>query len=417
MPKPRALLIVRNPFVHDARVLRAAETVRDRGLEPRVLAVMSTEVRRRHDVARGVPVLRLDPQSPIGRLRRALRRGRAAAPATAAAAAPPVRRLDDAPLGRLGLRLHRGLRTVDFYRRALGVVRRERPALLHCNDYNTMWIGTLTRAVSPRTAVLYDSHELWPDRNLRPEPRWWLLLCEALFVRAADVVVTASPGYSDVMARRYRIPRPAVVLNVPPRGDSEPVEAAPAAEPDVAVYAGGLLPHRGLETAVEMLALVPALRLRLVGPGRPGYVERLRDHARAHGVADRLEVLGPVDPAAVVDALRGAAFGLALFQPVCLSHRLVAPNKLFEYVAAALPTLASDLPVMRAFVDEWRVGLTVSPADVEEVAAAARSLLEPETNLALRRRAAAAAAEVTWERERDVLAGAYDDALAAARHR
>ena len=55
--------------------------------------------------------------------------------------------------------------------------------LVHCNDYNTMWVGVLARLWYGRTAVVYDSHELWPDRNLRPEPRWWLMLCEALFVR------------------------------------------------------------------------------------------------------------------------------------------------------------------------------------------------------------------------------------------
>ena len=93
-------------------------------------------------------------------------------------------------------------------------MREQRPALIHCNDYNTMWVGVAARAMGG-TAVLYDSHELWPDRNLRPEPRWWLLACESLFVRCAHRVITASPGYAEVISRRYRIEPPKVVRNIP----------------------------------------------------------------------------------------------------------------------------------------------------------------------------------------------------------
>ena len=50
------------------------------------------------------------------------------------------------------------------------IAARERPALVHCNDHNTMWAGLAVRALWGG-AVVYDSHELWADRNLRPEWR------------------------------------------------------------------------------------------------------------------------------------------------------------------------------------------------------------------------------------------------------
>jgi glycosyltransferase involved in cell wall biosynthesis len=401
---------VRNPFIHDARVLRAAHVLRERGLEPLVVAVMSTEVRRAREEQQGIAVLRLDPTSPVAALRSRLRRRAASGmpdvPAPGHVARPRRR------AGRAAVRLHRWMRTIDFYRRAWSAVRVHRPALLQCNDYNTMWVGVLARLLRRGTAVVYDSHELWPDRNQRPEPRWWLLACEALFVRAAHVVVAASPGYADVMARRYRTRRPLVVRNIP--AAPPPRAAEPATEPGVAVYAGALTAHRGLEQAIDALALVPELRLRLHGPGRPEYVDGLFARARAAGVDGRLERRETVAPGDVVAALRGAALGLALFQPMCLSHRLVAPNKVFEYLAAGLPSLASDLPVMTAFVNGHGVGRTVDAQDVEAIAAAARALLDPEENLARRRAVVAAAREVTWEREREVLDAAYARALAAA---
>jgi len=406
MPAPRAVLLVRNAFTHDARVLRAAHALRDRGYEPLVVAVMSTEVRRASEVIDGVAVVRLDPRSPFGKMRRLFRLGRPTAALPPSGRHPGSASSIPTPL----LRVHRLLRTADFYRRAYGVVRRERPVLLQCNDYNTMWVGVLARLTS-RTAVLYDSHELWPDRSGRPEPRWWLMACEALFVRAAHVVTAASPGYADVMARRYRIRRPVVVLNVPAAPPPRP--ATPAADADLAVYVGGLQAHRGLETAIEALAVVPGLRLRLLGPGREDYRAVLSKLAVQRGVADRVDFAGAVRPSEVLAAVRGAAFGLALFEPTCLSHRLVAPNKLYEYTAAGLPMLTSDLPVMRAFVDQWGLGAVAASGAPTDVAAAMRELLDPEANLELRHRAVAAAAQVTWARERQKLDAAYDAALAA----
>jgi glycosyltransferase involved in cell wall biosynthesis len=152
-----------------------------------------------------------------------------------------------------------------------------------------------------------------------------------------------------------------------------------------------------------------------VGPGNPAFVTQLHDQARRLQVAERMERTATVEPAHVVDAIRGAAFGFALFQPVCLSHRLVAPNKVFEYMAAGVPALASDLPVLAAFVRERGLGETVEASDVHAIARAARSLLEPSANLAYRRAAVAAARDVSWERERSVLQRAYDQAIGASR--
>jgi glycosyltransferase involved in cell wall biosynthesis len=256
--------------------------------------------------------------------------------------------------------------------------------------------------------VVYDSHELWPDRNGRWERRPWLLASEALFTRAADAVVTASPGYSCVMARRYRIPTPAVVRNVPLAA------AAPGREPSspLAVYVGAVIPGRGLEQAVDAVALVDGLRLRIIGPGAADAVDALHRRARAAGAGDRVEIVPPVAAAAVVAALDGASVGLNLIEPICLSYQLTLPNKLFEYIAAGVPVLTSDVPVCARFVREHGVGEVVALGDPRRVAAALERLLEPARAADLRARARSLSRELTWEREQPRLAAVY---AAAAR--
>ena len=218
---------MRNPAIHDSRVLREAKTLSELGYRPLIVAVVSTEEQTRQSIVAGVPILRVSPSSPFAWIRSRLNRfRRRRAPAEAAAA--NVSGVADGSGGGprvLVIRMHRWIRTIDFYRRAFKLVRAVRPAILHCNDYNTMWVGVAARTIRG-TAVVYDAHELWPDRNLRPEPRWWLLACESLFLRLAHRTITASPGYAEVMARRYRVSLPQVIRNIP-----DLPTAAPANDP------------------------------------------------------------------------------------------------------------------------------------------------------------------------------------------
>src|SRR5262245_2761665 len=410
----RALVLVRNAGTHDSRVLREAATLQSLGLRSDVIAVISEDEPRPESIVEGTRITRLDPRSPFSWISSRLGRG-SPKPSGGSAAAPlPA---PDAPaaggqLRRLAVRIHRWLRTLDYYRRAIAVVRRERPALIHCNDYNTMWVGVAARLMGG-TAVVYDANELWPDRNLRPEPRWWLLACEALFVRCAHRTITASPGYAEVIAQRYHVDPPTVIRNIPDLDGRPTPENSPDSEATF-VYVGAVTRNRGIEVSIEALAGTPGARLRLLGPAGAPYQAELERLAAAEGVADRVEFAGSVPPGRVIESLRGATAGLALIQPTCLSYQLSLPNKLFEYVLAGVPILVSDLPVMGAFVAERGVGLLARPNDPSEVAAKLAELMRPERNGELRAAVVEAAAELSWDRESSLLGATYTEALAAA---
>ncbi|MGH2945011.1 MAG: glycosyltransferase [Solirubrobacteraceae bacterium] len=386
----RALVLVRNTATHDARVRREVDALAHAGWEPVVVATVSTAVPERRGEVAGAPLIRLAPRSPFRRVRDRL------------PSRPPAPGSQAPSRGGVARRAHRVLTALDFYRQGIGAVRALRPRLVHCNDWNTMWIGVVARRLLG-ARVVYDAHELWPDRNGRAEPRGWLLAAEALFVRAADEVITTSPGYAELMARRYRIAEPVLVRNVSPAGAAAPQHV----EGSSIVYVGGLLRGRGLEQAIEALPQIPGARLKLLGPGAPIYVDELRALARAHGVDDRLELCAPVPPQEVVAAVAGAAIGLCLIQPVCRSYELTLPNKLFEYAAAGVPVLASDLPVIADTVRRWDAGELVPPSDPAAIATGARRLLAGDRRATARRGALALAGSARWESERERLAEVY----------
>ena len=280
--------------------------------------------------------------------------------------------------------------------------------MVHANDWNTMWCGLAIKLVCG-SRLVYDSHELWADRNGRWEWRPWLLASEALFVRVADEVITSSPGYAEALATRYRVPRPEVVRNIPETRTSAGVAVQP--ERVHVSYIGGLMPGRGLEQMIDALALLDDVRLWAIGPGALRYRESLLARAAAAGIEDRVELRPPVAPSEVKSVLAGAAAGLCLIQPICRSYELCLPNKLFEYAAAGVPILASDVPVIAAVVRGEGLGEVVAPADPRAIAAGLERLLQPQRWKLVAERVSGFAAAHDWGGEASALTGVYERAV------
>ncbi len=72
---------------------------------------------------------------------------------------------------------------------------------------------------------------------------------------------------------------------------------------------------------------------------------------------------------AALDLMNRSLAGLLLFQPTG-NHLESQPNKLFEYMAAGLPVIASDFPLWREIVEGHDCGICVRPDDIRAIAAA-----------------------------------------------
>lgn len=413
MPRPPqpgssvALVLVRNTVSGDSRVLREAATLRDLGLDVIIGGQVSADEQQTEAVVDGFRVIRL---TPVESLKRLLRRNGKPAGGSSARTAEPASEPETG--GRPAAREHNRIRQLAiawaYAVQGVALVLRVRPVLVHANDFNTMWVGVAAKLLR-RSRLVYDAHELWPDRNGRREWRPWLLACEWLFVHLADATLTVSPGCAEVMAKRYRSDPPIVVRNVPERVLQHPQEpeGLRAGQPPLAVYVGLIAPGRGLEQAIQALAQVPELRLRLMGRAGDEYRQKLLQLAADTGVSERIEYRPPVPASAVIDTIAGADLGLVLIQPICLSYELSLPNKLFEYAAAGLPVLASDLPVIGTIVRQAGIGEVVPPDDIPAIAHALRTLTDPTHNTQLRHHAHTYGQHTTWQHEQPTLKHVY----------
>ena len=98
-----------------------------------------------------------------------------------------------------------------------------------------------------------------------------------------------------------------------------------------------------------------------------------------------------------------------LTQPIDESHRLALPNKLFEYMMAGVPVVASDLPAMAEVIKQSGCGVTVDPYDPRAIAKAIESFAPgtPVHEEARRKGLDAVRGTFNWTSEKHTLIALY----------
>jgi len=154
--------------------------------------------------------------------------------------------------------------------------------------------------------------------------------------------------------------------------------------PFTVTYAGHLYPWKGVDVLVRAIAELPDARLRIVG-GQPGEHDhvRLDELARAIGVHERVTFTGWLSPASVASELAQAHVLALPNTRTLVSERYTSPLKLFEYLAAGRPIVASNLHALGEVLRDNENALLVEPGSPDAFAAAIRGLKD-DTALASR---------------------------------
>jgi glycosyltransferase involved in cell wall biosynthesis len=308
-------------------------------------------------------------------------------------------------------RQERMLKTVlDIYSAAL----EEDADLYHFHDPELIPVGIMLSLKGKK--VIYDVHEDLP-RQIMTKPwinpllRRFVSICsetvENVGVHFFDGVVAVTP----TIAERFPEHKTVVVHNYPILGELKAVEAVPYCKrPPAVVYVGGITMIRGIKEMIKAVGLIPediAVNLVLAG----SITEQ--DVQKAVSSADRrVNFIGWQSREQVAKLLGRARVGLVLFHPAP-NHVNAMPNKLFEYMSAGLPVIASDFPLWRKIIDDIGCGLLVDPLDPKKIADAVQWILEhPAESEDMGKRGQEAVYErYNWDQEAEKLLSFYDEIL------
>jgi glycosyltransferase involved in cell wall biosynthesis len=416
----RVALLVHNTFEQDPRVSRHAHAARAAGYRVAVLSVVPPSMDGDHgrwgQASGGIAVFesRGTRRTMLGKLRQALQvaRGSGAPPTPLPETEASAEGAGSGTRPSLGGAVRDLAAIAMLLRNNIGVFKQFRgigAGLVHANDLNVLPAAFLL-ARYWRAPLLYDSHELWValDVSWSPFRRRLYGMLERAIIRRVDATITVNGAIAGELASRYGIARPAVVMNCPEvtASATSAADQDPPAEVDLpaagnssigderplrVIYQGMLNANRGLIEAIDAVAGVEGVELAIRGPGALRDV--LQQHIEARGLGGRACLLPPVPMHDLVSALDGFAVGLVPYLPVGMNNLLCSPNKLFEYMAAGLAVVCSDLPVLREIVESADCGLLYAPGDREALATALRTLAGDPALLARLRANARRAAE------------------------
>lgn len=212
--------------------------------------------------------------------------------------------------------------------------------------------------------LVYDSHELYCEQEFsRQEKKQWQAI-EAKTITFCDTVITVNPSIATELMQRYTIKNIKVLYNAVPH-------YFPAAtkklfhqhfnlpiDRKILLFQGGLSKGRHLEVLIEAMRYVKNGLIDLVILGEGQLYQSLKKHCAELNLKNRVYFHPAVSQDQLLDYTQSADAGIIPYQATCLNHYYCTPNKLFEFIAAGLPILATDLPEINNIVNTHQLGLT-----------------------------------------------------------
>lgn len=276
--------------------------------------------------------------------------------------------------GRAGGRLGRMIGAVD---RVFEVAALLDVDVYHLHDPELLRVARKLRHIGGGRLVVFDAHEdlprqilskRWIPRRLRRPISLIAELAEKRVARKLSGVVAATPHIAEKFLK-YN-PRTLDINNYPMLEELAPSAHRLPRKRQVC-YVGGITRVRGIDVLIRSLPLAPEVRLVLCGVFQePG----LETAMRALPGWEQVEYRGHVGREEVRQVLAESTAGVVTLLPTP-AYLDALPVKMFEYMSAELPVVASAFPLWRDIIDGAGAGICVDPTSPEGIAAAINRLL------------------------------------------
>lgn len=243
--------------------------------------------------------------------------------------------------------------------------------IYHFHDPELIPVGLKLKKLGK--IVIYDSHEDVP-RQILGKPYLSKLsrfvisktfeLYEKKSVQKLDAIITATPFIRDKFLRIHK--NVIDINNFPILGELDN-NCSELGKRNTVCYVGGLTLIRGILEIVKAVEYTsPEIKLILAGKMSDRALEEILEKEVGW---QKVSCVGYLNRDEVKDLMNTSFAGLVTLHPL-INYLDSLPIKMFEYMIAGIPVIASDFPLWKDIIEGSNCGLCVNPMKPKEIAAA-----------------------------------------------
>ena len=276
--------------------------------------------------------------------------------------------------------------------------------ILTSNDLDTLTANYLA-SILKKKPLVYDSHEYFtevPELTNRPSiQKVWKFIEQQIFPQL-KYTFTVSDSIASLFEEKYDV-RPLVVRNIPEASLS--VKKKTRSElnlPDdkfiIILQGSGININRGAEEAVEAMKYIDNAILLIIGSG--DVINELKRLSNKKGIKGKVIFFPPQEYSTLMQYTLNSDIGLSLDKDTNINYKYSLPNKLFDYIKAETPILASNLHEIKKIIIKYNIGDFIPDHSPISIANLINQIINnPSKIKKWKKNLKIASNELTWENE------------------
>ncbi len=247
--------------------------------------------------------------------------------------------------------------------------------LIWANDLDTLLPAFLISKLKG-CRLVYDSHEYFTEAagltGRGFQKRVWLTIEKFIFPKLKHVI-TVNESIASIYRKAYSVPVH-VMRNTPQLNTVVETTLVDNFKHPLLILQGAFMDKdRGVIETLHAMQELTECHLLLIGAGEEW--ELAVSLVNELNIADRVTILPRQPYSVLAQYTRMADVGLSLDKGMHFNYYYSLPNKIFDYMHAGTPVVASPLPEVKYVIETSQIGEVVTSWEPQDIAYAVRRIL------------------------------------------
>jgi glycosyltransferase involved in cell wall biosynthesis len=289
-----------------------------------------------------------------------------------------------------------------------------RAHLLYANDLDTLIPNYLVSKIKS-IPLIYDSHELFcevPELIQSPlKKRIWLFF-ESKIVPRLSHCITVNDSIANIFEKKYKT-KFNVVRNISDAENNFQPKTKmelnlPLDKKIILLQGAGINIDRGAEELLDAMSFINGALLLIIGSG--DVWTTLENKVKTNDLKCMVMLIHKIPKNELMHYTYNADLGLSIDKNTNLNYYYSLPNKIFDYLQAGVPILASRLPEIEKIITKYEVGDFIDSHEPNAIASKINELLFSDKLVNYKSNVAIVNSQINWHHEKKKLAAVIKEA-------